>query len=603
MHSFVPPRSAAADRKSPGRPRRRLVGARVAPPPLRLSPAVDAPRNAPTPRISIAPRDSNRLPEGLQTVMEAMSGFSLADVVVHRNSAEPARLGAAAFTKGDQIHLAPGQERHLPHEAWHVVQQAQGRVRPTTQMKSDMPVNDDAGLELEADAMGQAAMALPQGQCATGHDAAPHPSAPASFLAPRQPILQTATRAVHVTQLFRMTGNAPSSLHKDPKGDSTVTATLPKNSRFKVKAADLLGLHGDNKGPNQWIQIEVITGPQLGALGWLQAKDVESADQPDTQKIDPLVAQGLFNELAKARFTASDGTEYDVPFSYPMDGCYARAHRMAELLSDKGYASEKSFAVAGKGVNHPLRVKSSKSADVPQGNAPEVTWGYHVAPVITYADNSKNVIDPSIFDKPVPLATWVGSMGNINDFKLRQLSEIEQAVKNKTLTPEYRYYLTPKSQYFPTEDGGGDKGMEGDVQWKGTGPKALGRDVLAKYARDYEPAHILAGELRAAIAKGGGAPECYALLRKASNSTCLRFFILFPNLAKIPAQQLEKEIRAIIAGNGTASDKYTKLGTLLRNAVPGTMIFMNVYLPQVIADMNAAVGGVYAAMLKAYDWK
>jgi hypothetical protein len=99
------------------------------------------------------------LPEGLQTVMEAMSGFSLADVVVHRNSAEPARLGAAAFTKGSQIHVAPGQERHLPHEAWHVVQQAQGRVGPTGQLKDGIALNDDAGLEHEADVMGQRAAA------------------------------------------------------------------------------------------------------------------------------------------------------------------------------------------------------------------------------------------------------------------------------------------------------------------------------------------------------------------------------------------------------------------------------------------------------------
>jgi len=90
--------------------------------------------------------------------MEAMSGFSLADVVVHRNSAEPAKLGAAAFTKGNQIHLAPRQERHLAHEAWHVVQQAQGRVRTTTQMKG-VAVNGDSVLEREADAMGARAAA------------------------------------------------------------------------------------------------------------------------------------------------------------------------------------------------------------------------------------------------------------------------------------------------------------------------------------------------------------------------------------------------------------------------------------------------------------
>ena len=47
---------------------------------------------------------------------------------------------------------APGQERHLPHEAWHVVQQKMGLVRPTLQAKG-VGINDDPGLEQEADRM------------------------------------------------------------------------------------------------------------------------------------------------------------------------------------------------------------------------------------------------------------------------------------------------------------------------------------------------------------------------------------------------------------------------------------------------------------------
>ena len=62
---------------------------------------------------------------------------------------------------GAVIHLAPGQEKHVPYEAWHVVQQAQGRVKPTMQMKAGVPVNDDAGLEHEADAMGTMRASLP----------------------------------------------------------------------------------------------------------------------------------------------------------------------------------------------------------------------------------------------------------------------------------------------------------------------------------------------------------------------------------------------------------------------------------------------------------
>ncbi len=55
--------------------------------------------------------------------------------------------------KALDIYVAPGQERHLPHEAWHVAQQMAGRVSPTTEING-MPVNDNAALEHEADVMG-----------------------------------------------------------------------------------------------------------------------------------------------------------------------------------------------------------------------------------------------------------------------------------------------------------------------------------------------------------------------------------------------------------------------------------------------------------------
>lgn len=98
------------------------------------------------------------LPDQLKTGAEHLSGIDLSDVKVHYNSQAPAQLNAHAFAQGTQIHVAPGQEQHLPHEAWHVVQQKQGRVKPTTQLKDKVPVNDDKHLENEADAMGQKAL-------------------------------------------------------------------------------------------------------------------------------------------------------------------------------------------------------------------------------------------------------------------------------------------------------------------------------------------------------------------------------------------------------------------------------------------------------------
>ena len=81
---------------------------------------------------------------------EALSGIAMDDVRVRRNSAEPAKLSALAFAKGNEIHLGPGQDSHLPHEAWHVVQQKQGRV-PAMKRLNGVPLNDNATLEREAD--------------------------------------------------------------------------------------------------------------------------------------------------------------------------------------------------------------------------------------------------------------------------------------------------------------------------------------------------------------------------------------------------------------------------------------------------------------------
>ncbi len=96
----------------------------------------------------------SNLPAQLKNGIEKLSGISMDDVKVHYNSGKPAQLQAHAYAQGTDIHMAPGQEKHLPHEAWHVVQQKQGRVKPTMQMKGNVPVNDNKGLEAEADAMG-----------------------------------------------------------------------------------------------------------------------------------------------------------------------------------------------------------------------------------------------------------------------------------------------------------------------------------------------------------------------------------------------------------------------------------------------------------------
>lgn len=98
-------------------------------------------------------KNETGMPDNLKAGIEDLSGFAMDDVRVHYNSDKPATVQALAYTQGTDIHVAPGQERHLPHEAWHVAQQMAGRVEPTTEV-GGLPVNDSIELEHEADVMG-----------------------------------------------------------------------------------------------------------------------------------------------------------------------------------------------------------------------------------------------------------------------------------------------------------------------------------------------------------------------------------------------------------------------------------------------------------------
>jgi hypothetical protein len=129
------------------------------------------------PGIQHSQASAGNLPMHLRGGLEYLSGMSFADVKVHYNSPKPAQLQAQAYAQNRQIHLGPKQERHLPHEAWHLVQQAQGRVS-TNNTVNGQAINDNASLEAEADRMG--AMAQIAGHDHVNHSSRPEPSGPDS---------------------------------------------------------------------------------------------------------------------------------------------------------------------------------------------------------------------------------------------------------------------------------------------------------------------------------------------------------------------------------------------------------------------------------------
>jgi len=105
--------------------------------------------------------DNTGMPEPVRTQMEAAFDTDFSDVTIHPNSSKAAKLDALAYTRGHDIHFAPGTynpgtdsgRRLLGHELAHVVQQREGRVHSTHRYMG-LPVNEDPGLEQEADRLG-----------------------------------------------------------------------------------------------------------------------------------------------------------------------------------------------------------------------------------------------------------------------------------------------------------------------------------------------------------------------------------------------------------------------------------------------------------------
>jgi len=143
-------------------------------------------------------------------------------------------------------------------------------------------------------------------------------------------------------------------------------------------------------------------------------------------------AKKIFDYCAKqsCHLPGPYGISPCIPFQYVRDGCYARAHKMRWIITTKfHYCCEKVFSFANPPKNEPsmhLAVRADKWGGCC------VTWWYHVAPLIRVKFTLLGisavlalVIDPSMFDKPVLLSTWLAAQENKGcaaDAKVRMYS-------------------------------------------------------------------------------------------------------------------------------------------------------------------------------------
>ena len=112
-------------------------------------------------QLGLARGGGKPLPQAVLAKMEAAFGADFAAVRVHVGP-QASRIGAVAFTTGNDLYFAPGRfqpdsvqgQQLIGHELAHVIQQRQGRVRAPG---SGVAVVQDRMLEAEADRLGMRA--------------------------------------------------------------------------------------------------------------------------------------------------------------------------------------------------------------------------------------------------------------------------------------------------------------------------------------------------------------------------------------------------------------------------------------------------------------
>lgn len=101
----------------------------------------------------------------------------------------------------------------------------------------------------------------------------------------------------------------------------------------------------------------------------------------------------------------------DINFNFILYGCEAKAHRMAQLLNEEGYACKKIFIFCHGKRNYTLRATKKNNRKCC------AEWQYHVAVLVTVRDvvydpcqeiylDGDYVIDPSVSYLPLPIMAW-----------------------------------------------------------------------------------------------------------------------------------------------------------------------------------------------------
>lgn len=117
---------------------------------------------------------------------------------------------------------------------------------------------------------------------------------------------------------------------------------------------------------------------------------------------DLATLNSLFTQIKNQSCGTSTASSPCITFRYPVDGCYARAHKMRQILNNAGYECEKQFVYGN------LRASTGTCC---------VSWVYHVAILVSFKNASgvveKRIIDPSLVSTgPITDTAWRAACTN-----------------------------------------------------------------------------------------------------------------------------------------------------------------------------------------------
>ena len=178
----------------------------------------------------------------------------------------------------------------------------------------------------------------------------------------------------------------------------------------------------------------IYAGPPPGP-GAGETAHAPPAPAPSPQAETPVAssrAAQLFDAMAADTCDPCTPSGTCIPFKFPDDGCYARAHEMCRRMRTAGEDPQKVWI-----YGYP---KGSATLHVRTANHPncQVTWWYHVAPTLlvdTPTGQEHQVIDPSLCYEPVTVERWKAIQGDPN--AILEYTTWEQFFPGGTTDPNF----------------------------------------------------------------------------------------------------------------------------------------------------------------------